>query len=1306
MPHIEKWRLEINLQFLLKGSKMSSKWERRYQEAERRRHNQEVAKARRRADADKKRMEENMERAYRRGKTEEIEKAYNQANDDFREEKYSSAKRKYKDTIDQIQGIRDVSFRDNFKRRYSFACYRLGRIFFDGLGIEQNRSKAVNYLHKSDNGNALNLLGYMHENGICIEKCTVLAARYYVRAARDDHIVGMKNYIKYCLDGKVDFTEGWHRDDVPEAYQKTSQGRYIAAAKWLKKAAELDDIDSQYRYGMMCKKGQGTNKDSQAAANWLQKAASNGHLLAKYQMGKFYQLGGSVIRKDLPKAHEIFHELYNLCDAVKKNNDSDVFYILGKMYYHGFGVKQNRLRAFENFYCAADISDHQSALFYVARMLRDGDGANKEVNKSVRAFKRLADNGHAKAQLILGIMHLEGSEVDQNSVAAVMWLRKAAKQGNIDAIYRLAQIYIKGSEPIEADIAEAISLHTQATERGHTDAPYRLGQIFQKGHGVPTDIAAAKHWFSIAAERGHKKAKKLIEDCASKVTIDAKNKASQADAQFELGQIYENGDGVEQSYREAKKWYLKAAELGDVRAQYRLAILFEKGVRGIPRNIEQAEYWGIKAADGEDPNAQYLIGKLYEDKGYPTRAITYYTRAVKQNHIGSQRRLGVLYFEGKAVSNNILAIRYLKLAKNQGDVEAQFFLGQVFEKLADKLPTMYPTSISTEYLGIVSEISEELPATGGASAKNYYNAAKRFYCIAADCGHTEAARKYAEMCFTSKSKCEKESGRRYIKSAAKGGDAEAQFFLAKMYKDGKHGQTKDKVQAIYWLRKANDLHHPEAAKKLKKIKVSSTMEVEISAIDANKKEIDKTGSEKSIGKVKACYNYAASNDDELSFSEGDVLELLSHNLNGSGWSRCRLNGNEGLIPHNYVEDYNCEKNSESKIAQLILVANGEVAIQPTKKDTRKTSKSIKKKQASRSNDSQMNSLVTQKAELLPQKTSHATPVSGELIINPNELQKQEKLSAGGFGTVYMGIWHGSEVAIKELHLQNISEQGIRDFQNEADHMKRLQSPLVVQLFGITLSPPYCIVMEYMQGGSLCDLLHSEKEIRWKRRVKLGLQIANALKFLHSQSVMHRDIKSMNVLMGKHGKVAKLGDFGLAKLKQETISTTTSTVGSNAGTLAWMPPELFSPNGKPSYAGDVYSFGVVLWELASRQFPFENAANAALIPMWVAQGHRPEIPDDTPDWYGDLLTQCWRQNAAERPSMTVVVQLMTLGLQQIKTGLVQLQHAERKLEEPEVATNKPNLSSASGQCGFFAGATKGESAQVAAVVEFSAPVYGD
>jgi predicted Ser/Thr protein kinase len=255
----------------------------------------------------------------------------------------------------------------------------------------------------------------------------------------------------------------------------------------------------------------------------------------------------------------------------------------------------------------------------------------------------------------------------------------------------------------------------------------------------------------------------------------------------------------------------------------------------------------------------------------------------------------------------------------------------------------------------------------------------------------------------------------------------------------------------------------------------------------------------------------------------------------------------------------------------------------------------------------------------------------ELTFKQDDKGQKKTLGRGGFGTVYQGTWRYNDVAIKELSLSGISDTILSEFQNEAQVMAKLRSDYLVRFYGYCLSPKYCLVMEFLPGGSLYQLLHSDEPLDWSLRLQIAKDISRGIAFLHSEGILHRDIKSLNVLISQHSR-AKLTDFGLSRIKTESATSTKGSVG----TVCWMASELFQRNAKYTQKSDIYSMGVTFWEVASRKTPFADAQDPAVIPSWIMQGERDEIPSDCPKKFATLITACWKQKPEDRPTAAQVV----------------------------------------------------------------------
>ncbi|KAF9976048.1 hypothetical protein BGZ73_009207 [Actinomortierella ambigua] len=246
--------------------------------------------------------------------------------------------------------------------------------------------------------------------------------------------------------------------------------------------------------------------------------------------------------------------------------------------------------------------------------------------------------------------------------------------------------------------------------------------------------------------------------------------------------------------------------------------------------------------------------------------------------------------------------------------------------------------------------------------------------------------------------------------------------------------------------------------------------------------------------------------------------------------------------------------------------------------------------------------------------------------NDPSLQLHRLIGKGGFGSVYYGTWNTRRCAVKKLTLTQSDYES--RFKNEISILQNLHSRYVIQFYGAPFhNGTLCIAMDYAEGGSLAEAIHRGMIDDWATKRQVADEVARGLAYIHSQGVLHRDLKSSNVLLTKHME-AKLCDFGLAQIK--ALSSRSSAYDVN-GTLRWMAPELFSPKPKYSTKSDIYALGVTLWEMAANSTkPFAHQNNNAALAMLITKGARDEIPDNVPSFYRSWIERCWDHDPAKRP----------------------------------------------------------------------------
>ncbi|XP_010519004.1 PREDICTED: serine/threonine-protein kinase pakA-like isoform X2 [Tarenaya hassleriana] len=186
------------------------------------------------------------------------------------------------------------------------------------------------------------------------------------------------------------------------------------------------------------------------------------------------------------------------------------------------------------------------------------------------------------------------------------------------------------------------------------------------------------------------------------------------------------------------------------------------------------------------------------------------------------------------------------------------------------------------------------------------------------------------------------------------------------------------------------------------------------------------------------------------------------------------------------------------------------------------------------------------------------------IIKNEDLEELKELGSGTFGTVYHGKWRGTDVAIKRIKkscfIGRSSEQErlTSEFWHEAEILSKLHHPNVVAFYGVVQDGPggtLATVTEFMVNGSLRHVLLSNRQLDRRKRLIIAMDAAFGMEYLHSKNIVHFDLKCDNLLVNLKDTarpICKVGDFGLSKIKRNTLVT-----GGVRGTLPWMAPELLS-----------------------------------------------------------------------------------------------------------------------------------------------------
>ncbi|OIT28537.1 PREDICTED: serine/threonine-protein kinase STY8-like [Nicotiana attenuata] len=291
--------------------------------------------------------------------------------------------------------------------------------------------------------------------------------------------------------------------------------------------------------------------------------------------------------------------------------------------------------------------------------------------------------------------------------------------------------------------------------------------------------------------------------------------------------------------------------------------------------------------------------------------------------------------------------------------------------------------------------------------------------------------------------------------------------------------------------------------------------------------------------------------------------------------------------------------------------------------------------------------------------SREIPIKHAWEIDPSKLIIKTVIARGTFGTVHRGIYDGLDVAVKLL---DWGEEGQRSqaevssvraaFTQEVSVWHKLDHPNVTKFIGAAMGTPdlniqtengvigiprnlCCVVVEYLPGGTLKSFLikSHRRKLAFKVVVQLALDLARGLNYLHSEKIVHRDVKTENMLLDRN-RTLKIADFGVARVEASNPNDMTG----ETGTLGYMAPEVL--NGNPyNRKCDVYSFGICLWEIYCCDMPYPDLSFSEVTTAVVRQNLRPEIPRCCPSSLANVMKRCWDANADKRPEMDEVVSML-------------------------------------------------------------------
>ena len=339
-----------------------------------------------------------------------------------------------------------------------------------------------------------------------------------------------------------------------------------------------------------------------------------------------------------------------------------------------------------------------------------------------------------------------------------------------------------------AEQRDAVKYYRKAAECGDAIAQYNLGNCYFNGDGVEKDEEEAVKWYRKSAEQEN------------------------ASAQYRLGLCYFNGEGVDQDKSEALKWFFKAAEQDNDEAQNLLGDCYFNG-DGVEKDEAEAVKWYRKAAEQDNDEAQNFLGDCYFNgdgvEKDEAEAVKWYRKAAEQYNDDAQYKLGKCYFEGLGVEKNEAeAVEWFSKAVDSDNAAAQYMLGCCLyngagvDKNSDKAVELF-RKLSEAGNSAAKYMLGNCYYNGAGVDKSFENAVE-WYRSAADSGNSDAQYMLGN-CYYNGDGVDKsfENAVEWYRMAADSGNLDAQYKLGKCCYNGE-GVAKNEDEAMKWWRRAAD----------------------------------------------------------------------------------------------------------------------------------------------------------------------------------------------------------------------------------------------------------------------------------------------------------------------------------------------------------------------------------------------------------------------------------------------------------------------------------------------------------------------
>lgn len=262
---------------------------------------------------------------------------------------------------------------------------------------------------------------------------------------------------------------------------------------------------------------------------------------------------------------------------------------------------------------------------------------------------------------------------------------------------------------------------------------------------------------------------------------------------------------------------------------------------------------------------------------------------------------------------------------------------------------------------------------------------------------------------------------------------------------------------------------------------------------------------------------------------------------------------------------------------------------------------------------------------------------GVELVSANDMIFREELGKGGYGVVYRGYFRDSEVAIKVVKYEGITEKVVKDFLKEIQCLLKIRHHRFILILAICIEGPLCIITELAKGGNLASAVR-ENRLSLDDKYRVALQIAEGMSFIHNKRppIVHRDLKPQNILLDKFKQV-KIADLGLSR-SAEIVANTARLESTEvfAGTIRYMAPELYDEQPECHRATDVWAYGCLLLHLFTGKEPWDGLELTVVQRRLVLKMPIPIDESIEPGW-ASLIEKCCNIESDKRPRFSDIKQ---------------------------------------------------------------------